>query len=120
MAKHRLNSKSMISQTEFLPRSEAGPRGGEDEPIVTLHHVEGAPMDSLEPGDVLLLPSDRLSKTQLDATFHAVLACPSCGTLTPISPAQYFGIVPVICCSDRCACHFRIEGEGSLRYLPVA
>lgn len=120
MAKHRPNSKSVTSQPECVTRVEAGLQDGVDEPIATLHQVEDASMDSLEPGDVLLLPNGRFSKAQFDSVFHAVLACPGCGTLTPISPAQYFGVVPVICCSDLCAYHFRIEGEGSLRYLPVA
>jgi hypothetical protein len=120
MTKHRLHSKGVVAQPECLGRSEGEAPGGRDEPIQCLRHVEDASMDSLEPGDVLLLPSDRFSKAQFDSVFHAVLACPGCGTLTPISPGQYFGVVPVICCSDRCACHFRIDGEGSISYLPVA
>ena len=119
MAKNRLQSKSVAPLQEGLRRAEETARIGRDEPIQSLRPVDDDSMSSMQPGDILLLPNDGLSGVNLDAVFHAVLACPRCGTLTPISPAQYSGGVPVICCSDSCSCRFRIDQESRLVYLPV-
>ena len=119
MAKNRLHSKRVVPRQEDLRRCEETARLALDERIPSLRHVQDDCMSSLLPGDILLLPSDQPSKVGLDTVFHAVLACPRCGTLTPISPAQYSGGVAVICCSDCCSCRFRIDQESRLVYLPV-
>jgi hypothetical protein len=117
--KNRPQPKSVVQQHESVERSEETSRAAFDEPVEALHHVDDNSMSSMLPGDVLLLPNDRFSEAQLDAIFHAVLACPRCATLTPISAAQYFGSVPVMCCSDHCSCRFRIDEENWVIYLPV-
>src|SRR5690348_8167929 len=57
----------------------------------SLHRVEGSPLSSLSPGEILVL-SDSNNYFELeDAIFYAVLACPSCGALIPVTPSQYLG-----------------------------
>ena len=117
--KHAPHAKSVVPHQEDLRRCEETVRLSLDERIPSLRHVEDGCMSSLLPGDILLLPSGQPAPVGLDTVFSAVLSCPRCGTLTPISPAQYSGAVPVTCCSDHCSCRFRIEQENLLVYLPV-
>ena len=84
-----------------------------------LHHVNEDHLDSLEPGDAILLDHAPTLRGQAPLAFHAVIACPSCGVSGLITRQQYFGAVPVICRSDSCACRFRIQEQSAIIYLPV-
>ncbi len=102
------------------PIERAKPLTGADGSIPSsLHRVEGGPLSSLSPGEILVL-SDSNNYFELeDAIFYAVLACPSCGALIPVTPSQYFGALPLMCGSNSCCCRFRIANKSSLVYLPV-
>ena len=86
---------------------------------LTLHHVGEDEMMLMQPADVITLEGSGRLRYLVDPAFFAILACPKCGTLSLITPQQYFGIMPVTCGFNLCPCRFRIEGESQLLYLPV-
>ncbi len=96
------------------------PATGSDVGIASsLHRVEGGPVSSLSPGDILVL-ADSTNYFELEeAIFYAVVACPRCGNLIPVNPSQYFGALSLMCGSNSCCCHFRIVDKIALLYLPV-
>jgi hypothetical protein len=99
--------------------AEPGHAQAEFSPPASLHHVfDDSPTD-LTPGDIIILDHSQILRAQVESDFFAVLACPGCGVLDLLTPAQYFGLVPVICGSDFCSCSFRIEGESRIVYLPA-
>jgi hypothetical protein len=88
-------------------------------PPASLHHVFDDSPNDLTPGDIIVLDDSQTLRAQVESDFFAVLACPRCGILNLLTPAQYFGVLAVICGSDSCSCSFRIEGESRILYLPV-
>jgi hypothetical protein len=88
-------------------------------PPASLHHVSDDSPNHLTPGDIIILNDSLTLRAQVESDFFAVLACPRCGVLDLLTPAQYFGVVPVICGSDSCSCSFRIENESRIVYLPA-
>jgi hypothetical protein len=94
------------AQDEFLPPA-------------SLHHVFDDSPNDLTPGDIIILDDSQTLRAQVESDFFAVLACPGCGILDLLTPAQYFGAASVMCGSDSCACSFRIEGQSRIVYLPV-
>ena len=99
--------------------AELGPAQEEFPPPASLHHVFDDSPNDLNPGDIIILDHSQSLRAQVESDFFAVLACPGCGVLDLLTPAQYFGVVSVICGSDSCSCSFRIEGESRIVYLPV-
>ena len=101
------------------PFAEGGHALEEFPPPASLHHVFDDSPNDLIPGDIIVLDNSQILRAQVESDFFAVLACPGCGTLDLLTPAQYFGVASVICGSDSCSCSFRIEGESRIVYLPV-
>lgn len=77
-------------------------------------------MTWMGPGDILLLEGTASLRKFVDSVFHAILACPLCGKLDLITQRQYSGTEPVICAHSDCSCHFRINQNHLLTYLPVS
>ena len=73
----------------------------------------------MAPGDIFLIERLEAAGLNSEPAFHAILACPLCGTQVLISAAQYFGLAPVICGAKACSGFFRIIDEGRFDYLPV-
>jgi hypothetical protein len=99
--------------------AELGQAQDQFPPPASLHHVFDDSPSDLTPGDIIVLDDSQVLRAQVESDFFAVLACPGCGVLDLLTPAQYFGVVSVICGSDSCSCSFRIEGESRIVYLPV-
>jgi hypothetical protein len=70
-------------------------------------------------GDIFLIDELEAAGQNSEPAFHAILACPLCGSQVLISAAQYFGLVPVICGARTCSGFFRIIDDGRFVYLPV-
>jgi hypothetical protein len=85
----------------------------------TLRQVDECSLSDMRPGDMILLDAAPLLKSEVETGFFAVLACPACGTLGLITPLQYSGNDPVICCSDQCSCRFRVIDKSRLHFLPI-
>jgi hypothetical protein len=88
-------------------------------PPESLHHVFDDSPQHLTPGDIIVLNDSQALRAQVEPDFFAVLACPQCGTLDLLTPAQYFGVASVICGLHSCSCSFKIEDESRIVYLPV-
>jgi hypothetical protein len=101
------------------PLAELGHTDGEVAPPASLHHVFDDSPNDLTPGDIIVLDDSQILRAQVESDFFAVMACPGCGILDLLTPAQYFGVAPVICGLDSCSCSFRIESESRIVYLPV-
>ena len=99
--------------------AELGHTQEEFPPPASLHHVFDDSPNDLTPGDIIILDNSQTLRAQVESDFFAVLACPGCGVLDLLTPAQYFGVASVICGSDSCSCSFRIESESRIVYLPV-
>jgi len=89
-------------------------------PPAALRLVDESSLPTMAPGDILLLDDALSLRESVEPIFFAVLACPVCGTRGLITPAQYFGLVPVICGSKVCSGLFRIVDQDHLLYLPVS
>jgi hypothetical protein len=74
----------------------------------------------MAPGDIFLIEKLEADGLNSEPAFHAILACPLCGSQALISAAQYFGFAPVICRARACSGFFRIIDEGRFAYLPVS
>ena len=97
------------------PRSQAP-----ENPIslpTALCRVDEFSISAMAPGDVFLI--DELGSFGPEPAFHAILACPLCGSQVLISAAQYFGFAPIICGARTCPGFFRIIDDGRFVYLPV-
>ena len=99
--------------------AELGHAQQEFPPPASLHHVFDDSPNDLTPGDIIVLDHSEILRAQVESDFFAVLACPRCGSLDLLTPAQYFGVASVTCGADSCSCSFRIEGESHIDYLPV-
>ncbi len=85
----------------------------------TLNAVDEDQLGQMAPGDVIVLDHSPSLRRHVASLFYAIVACPACGIPGLITAQQYFGAIPVICPSDRCSCHFRINQCSGLAYLPV-
>jgi hypothetical protein len=85
----------------------------------TLNGVDEDQLGQMAPGDFIVLDHSPGLRRHVASIFYAIVACPACGMPGLITAQQYFGVVPVICPSDRCSCQFRIHECGGLVYLPV-
>src|SRR5262249_40915761 len=71
--------------------AEFGHAQEEFPPPASLHHVLDDSPNDLTPGDIIVLDNSQILRAQVESDFFAVLACPGCGTLDLLTPAQYFG-----------------------------
>ena len=101
------------------PSATPGAREQKLSPPESLHHIFDESVKHLAAGDIILLNESPTLKSQVEADFFAVLACPRCGILDFVTASQYFGATAVICGSNSCSCSFRIEDESRIVYLPV-
>ena len=88
-------------------------------PPTALCRVDESSISAMAPGDIFLIDQLEAAGMNSEPTFHAILACPLCGTQVLISAAQYFGFAPVICAGRACSGFFRIIDEVRFAYLPV-
>ena len=84
-----------------------------------LSRVDESSISSMTPGDVFLIDELVSAGPNPEPAFHAILACPLCGSQVLISTAQYFGFAPIICGARTCPGFFRIIDDGRFVYLPV-
>jgi hypothetical protein len=84
-----------------------------------LSPVDESSISAMAPGDVFLIDELGSFGSNSEPAFHAVLACPLCGSQVLISSAQYFGFAPIICGARTCPGFFRINDDGRFVYLPV-
>jgi len=100
-----------------------GLRGAKRQPDAprpeSLNGVDEDQLGQMAPGDVIVLDHSPGLRRHVASIFYAIVACPACGMPGLITPQQYSGMIPVICPSDRCSCHFRIHERSGLVYLPV-
>ena len=99
-----------------LHHEQRQPNSGRPE---SLNEVDENQLGQMKPGDVIVLDHSPGLRRHVASMFYAIVACPACAMPGLITPQQYFGLVPVICPSDRCSCHFRIHDGGGLVYLQV-
>jgi hypothetical protein len=85
----------------------------------TLSRVDESSISAMAPGDVFLVDELESASQYSEPAFHAILACPLCGSQVLISAAQYFGFAPIICGARTCPAFFRIIDDGRFVYLPV-
>jgi hypothetical protein len=105
-----------------IHRAESTDKTGADHVEITpapetLHHVDEDALSAMQPGDILMLERVPSLRAQVESDFLAVLACPQCGQLSLITPAQYFGSIPLLCGSTACSCRLRIEDRRRFVYL---
>ena len=99
------------------PRSQA-PENAMSLPTA-LSRVDESSISAMAPGDVFLIDDLGSFGSNSEPAFHAILACPLCGSQVLISAAQYFGFAPIICGDRTCPGFFRIIDDGRFDYLPV-
>ena len=81
--------------------------------------VDESSVSAMAPGDVFLLDEMAAVSPYSEPAFHAILACPLCGSQVLISTAQYLGFAPILCAARTCPGFFRIADEGRFVYLAV-
>lgn len=84
-----------------------------------LSRVDESSVSAMAPGDVFLIDDLGAASPYSEPAFHAILACPLCGSQVLISTAQYLGFTPIICADKTCPGFFRIVDDGRFVYLPV-
>jgi hypothetical protein len=99
------------------PQSEA-PENSSSLPKA-LSRVDESSVSAMAPGDVFLIDEMQAVSPYSEPAFHAILACPLCGSQVLISTAQYLGFAPILCAARTCPGFFRIVEEGRSVYLPV-
>jgi hypothetical protein len=87
-------------------------------PPTALCRVDESSISAMAPGDIFLIDQLEAADPNSEPAFHAILACPLCGSQVLISAAQYFGFAPVICGARTCSGFFRIVDDGRFDYLP--
>ena len=99
------------------PRSEASDNPGSLPQA--LSRVDESSVSAMAPGDVFLIDEVGAVSPYSEPAFHAILACPLCGSQVLISTAQYLGFTPILCAARTCPGFFRIVDDGRFVYLPV-
>jgi len=99
------------------PSSQA-PKNSSSLPTA-LSRVDESSVSTMAPGDVFLIDEMGAAGPYSEPAFHAILACPLCGSQVLISTAQYLGFTPIICADRTCPGFFRIIDDGRFVYLPV-
>jgi len=84
-----------------------------------LSRVDESSVSAMAPGDVFLIDEMGAVSPCCEPAFHAILACPLCGSQVLISTAQYLGFAPILCAATTCPGFFRIVDDGRFVYLPV-
>jgi hypothetical protein len=82
-------------------------------------HLSGrSSITDMTPGDIIFLDDFTYLRESFAPNFVAVLACPSCGSPSLITSAQYSGGGPIVCTSKICPGLFRIMDEAQIISLP--
>ena len=115
----RCRSKREVNKREDAekPRSQASEIPSS--PPKALSRVDESSVQAMAPGDVFLIEELGAISPCSEPGFHAILACPLCGSQVLISTAQYLGLAPIICAARTCPGFFRIVDDGRFVYLPV-
>jgi hypothetical protein len=115
----RWRSRSNRNEGENVIRPRSQTLENANSPPTALCRVDESSISSMAPGDIFLIEKLEAADLSCEPTFHAILACPLCGSQVLISAAQYSGFVPVICGARACSGSFKIIDEGRFAYLPV-
>jgi len=115
----RCRSKREVNKREDAekPRSQASEKSASRPKSVS--RVDEWSVPAMAPGDVFLIEELGAMSPCSEPGFHAILACPLCGSQVLISTAQYLGFTPIICAARSCPGFFRIVDDGRFVYLPV-
>jgi len=115
----RCRAKPEINKEEDVakPRSQAAENPS---PLPrALSRVDESSVSAMAPGDLFLIDETAAISSYPEPAFHAILACPVCGSQVLISTAQYLGFAPILCAAKTCPGFFRIVDDGRFVYLPV-
>ena len=67
--------------------------------------------ERMDPGTVFVLENQALPDHAQDP-YIAVMSCPRCGNMEPITRRQLIGGETMICGGDACSAEFRLEGDA--------
>jgi len=115
----RWRAKSAKNKEEGAEKSRSQSLESPTSLPAALSRVDESSISAMAPGDVFLIDDLGSFGTNSEPAFHAILACPLCGSQVLISAAQYFGFAPIICGARTCPGFFRIIDDGRFVYLPV-
>ncbi len=115
----RLKTKLDLNKEENLEKPGSQDPEEKIAPPTALCRVDQSSISAMAPGDVFLIDELDGAGSNSEPAFHAILACPLCGSQVLISSAQFFGFAPVICGARTCSGFFRIIDDGRFLYLPV-
>jgi hypothetical protein len=73
--------------------------------------------DSMDPGTIFVLEHQE-PVGQSTNPIVAVMSCPRCGNMDPITRRQLTGLDTMICGGDSCSAEFRLDGEAILFRSP--
>jgi len=89
-------------------------------PALDLHYIDESNVPKMARGDIFLIGQMESADPRRELAFHAILACPLCGSQILISTAQYSGLTPVICGTLACPGLFKITDRKRIIRLPVS
>jgi hypothetical protein len=69
--------------------------------------------EKMDPGTIFVLENQAPSE-QPQNPIVAVMSCPRCGNMAPITRRQLVGVDSMICHGDQCSAEFRLDGENIL------
>jgi hypothetical protein len=73
--------------------------------------------DRMDPGTVFVLENQPPAE-HAHNPIVAVMSCPRCGNMDPITRRQLLGSDTMICGGDSCSAEFRLDGEAILFRSP--
>ena len=73
--------------------------------------------DKMDPGTIFVLENQAPTEHPQNPIV-AVMSCPRCGNMDPITRRQLVGVDTMICGGNFCSAEFRIEGEAILYRAP--
>jgi hypothetical protein len=69
--------------------------------------------ERMDPGTVFVLENQAPAEDAHNP-YIAVMSCPRCGNMEPITRSQLLGGETMICGADNCSAEFRLDGEAIL------
>jgi hypothetical protein len=69
--------------------------------------------ERMDPGTIFVLENQAQAEHPQNPIV-AVMSCPRCGNMDPITRRQLIGLDTMICSGDRCSAEFRLDGEAIL------
>ena len=69
--------------------------------------------ESMDPGTIFVLECQEPVGQSVNPIV-AVMSCPRCGNMDPVTRRQLVGLDTMICGGDTCSAEFRLDGEAIL------